>query len=27
VYLRGRYLGSDPDPNVRLRIMREAIGG
>lgn len=27
VYWRGRYLGTDPDPNVRLRILREAIGG
>jgi hypothetical protein len=27
VYWRGRYLGTDPDANVRLRILREAIGG
>lgn len=27
VYWRGRLLGADPDPQVRLRILREAIGG
>jgi hypothetical protein len=27
VYWRGRYLGTDPDPHVRLRILREAMGG
>jgi hypothetical protein len=27
VYWRGRLLGVDPDPQVRLRILREAIGG
>jgi hypothetical protein len=27
VYWRGRYVGSDPDPQVRLEMLRDAIGG
>jgi hypothetical protein len=27
VYWRGRYLGTDPDAHVRLRLLREAMGG
>jgi hypothetical protein len=27
VYVRGKYWGTDPDPNVRLEMRRDAIGG
>ena len=27
VYWRGRYVGSDPDINVRSNLLRDAIGG
>jgi hypothetical protein len=27
VYLNGQYVGSDPDPNIRLQLQRRPKGG
>ena len=27
VYLNGQYVGSDPDPNIRLQLQRRSKGG
>jgi hypothetical protein len=27
VYLNGQYVGSDPDPNIRLKLQRRPKGG